>query len=153
MEQDPVVLNLTINLFPAIVALPIMFLVGDATTILLLDGLGWFFIMFIGIGISGIAYYCLNKGYQDPAMTPEHMSMFTTLVPVFGLVISILAGFAMGWVNLIGAALVIISIVFSNKVPTRASQEPPGIDTTRKANAGVFDNEKTGITQEKKEKV
>ena len=68
----------------------------------------------LGIGISGIAYFCLNQGYQDPAMTPEHMSLFSTLIPVFGLFLSIMAGFDKGWVNYIGAGLIILSILFSN---------------------------------------
>ncbi len=121
-KADPAVLNFTINIFPMIVSLPLMFLVGDAATILDLSGLGWFFIAFIGIGISGMAYFCMNQGYQDPAMTPEHMSLFTTLIPVFGLALSIAAGFDKGMVNYIGAGLVIFSIVLSNAMKTRKKE-------------------------------
>jgi drug/metabolite transporter (DMT)-like permease len=118
-KADPAVLNFTINFFPALVLLPIVFLGGNAKSILDLSSLGWFYIAFIGIGISGIAYFCLNQGYLDPAMTPEHMSLFTTLIPVFGLALSIMAGFGTGWLNYVGAGLVIFSIVFSNVMKPR----------------------------------
>ncbi len=124
-RADPAVLNYTITFFPMLVLLPIVFLGGSAQTILDLPGLGWLSIAFIGVGVSGIAYSCLNLGYQDPAMTSEHMSMLLTLIPVFGLALSIMAGFGTGWVNYVGAGLVIFSIVFSSVAKPREREKQP----------------------------
>ncbi|MBN2149804.1 MAG: DMT family transporter [Candidatus Lokiarchaeota archaeon] len=139
-RADPAVLNFSVNFFPTIVSLPLMFFIGGAGNILELSGAGWFFITFIGIGISGIAYCCLNEGYRDPAMSPEHMSMFTTLIPVVGLGLSIAAGFGTGWVNYLGAGLVIFSIVIANFTSSREK----GVDAVPTGGAIVVEEIKKG---------
>jgi drug/metabolite transporter (DMT)-like permease len=126
-KTDPLVLAYCINIFPAIVTTPLMFLTGDAMTIGQLDVVGWFYIIFIGVGISGIAYFCMNIGYREPGMTPEIMNTFSTLIPVFGMVISIfLFNYMIGLVNIAGAILIIASIIIADRAPTRnvAGQKP-----------------------------
>ncbi len=127
-RADPAVVNFTITFIPTLVLLPVVFFGDNAKTINDLSNLGWLYIAFIGIGISGIAYFCLNQGYLDPAMTPEHMSMFQTLIPVFGIALSVIAGFGTGWVNYVGAGLVIFSIVFSNLTKSPKSVVPLIVD-------------------------
>nr|MDO8112667.1 DMT family transporter [Candidatus Sigynarchaeota archaeon] len=122
-KADPLVLGYSINVFPAAVSFPLMLATGQASTMGALSPLGWCYIIFIGIGISGIAYFCLNLGYCEPGITPELMSTWTTLIPVFGMVISIfLYGYVIGPVNILGSIMVIVSIVIANKAPTRAAR-------------------------------
>ncbi len=107
----PLVLGFSVNAFPALAMMPVLFIPAQLQAIASLDAIGWVYICFIGVGISGIAYVLGNMAYKDPACTPEVYSTWCTLIPVFGMVISLfLYGYTIGVVNLIGAAIVIASI-------------------------------------------
>jgi drug/metabolite transporter (DMT)-like permease len=118
-KVHPLALSFAINLFPFLAMLPVLLVPGQIDTITSLGTVdfGWFSIMFIGIGVSGVAYLAGNKAYEDKAMTAELYNTFITLTPVLGILWSFLFGETIDPVNFVGAALVIVSILIANKAP------------------------------------
>lgn len=121
---DPLVLAFMLNALPALVLVPVLLVPGQPATIAALDLAGWGYIAWIGAGISGFAYLCGNLAYKDPAITPELYSTYGTLIPVLGMLVSIfLFGYVIGPVNLLGAVLVIASILLAQRKGARRVEE------------------------------
>ena len=133
-KTDPIVLGFFLNFFPAIFLLPFMFFVGQAESIFQLDMIGWFYILWIGIGISAIGYCVGNAAYKDKALTPEIYATVTTLMPVIGLILSLVVfGEQITWINFIGAIIVISSIYIATRVRgiQKKENERENIDKVR----------------------
>jgi drug/metabolite transporter (DMT)-like permease len=118
-KVHPLALSFAINLFPFLAMLPALIVPGQIDTIVQLGTVdfGWLSIMFIGIGVSGVAYLAGNKAYEDKAMTAELYNTFITLTPVLGILWSLLFGETIDPINYIGAALVIVSVFIANRMP------------------------------------
>ncbi|MEX2682168.1 MAG: DMT family transporter [Candidatus Sigynarchaeota archaeon] len=130
-DVDPFVLAFTINLFPFLALIPINFAVpGQIETISSLEPMGWFYISWIGIGVSAFAYTLGNFAYKDEGMTPELYSILTTLIPVCGIIWDVaLFGTAMTIYRITGAALVIGSVLLAQVVETQRKTREKGKKT------------------------
>nr|MDO8084861.1 DMT family transporter [Candidatus Sigynarchaeum springense] len=119
-DANPFVLAYAINLFPFLALIPInLAWPGQIGTITALQPLGWFFITWIGVGVSAFAYSLGNLAYKDEGMTPELYSILTTLIPVGGIIWDVaLFGTAMTIFRIMGAALVIGSVILAQVVET-----------------------------------
>jgi drug/metabolite transporter (DMT)-like permease len=118
-KVHPIALAFAINLFPFIATLPVLLIPGQIDTIIMLGTIdfGWLSIIYIGVGVSGVAYLAGNKAYEDKVMTAELYNTFMTLIPVLGMLWSFLFGETIDPINYIGAALVIVSILIANRAP------------------------------------
>lgn len=111
---DPIALGFFLNFIPALCLLPFMFVLQLWGPLATMTPLHWFYIAWIGLGVSGLAYTLGNAAYQDENLTPQLYSTFTTLIPVIGLLLSVLVySDEFGWVNIGGAAMIIASILLA----------------------------------------
>ncbi|MBD3186671.1 EamA family transporter [Candidatus Bathyarchaeota archaeon] len=121
--HKPMVLSFFMNFIPMLVLIPFMFAFNQGQAIAMLTGKQLFFMTWIGVGVSGIAYGLGNAAYKtDENLTGEVYSTFTTLIPVIGLLLSyFLFDDPIGFVNLGGAILVTISLLLA--VQSRKQRE------------------------------
>lgn len=123
-KTSSLILGFCMNFFPAIALLPFVFFCNQWHPYTSLEPVGWFYIIWIGVGISGIGYVLVNVAYSDENMTPELISLLYTLIPIVGLFFSLLVfRESIGWLNFIGAIIIILSIYWGNR------EKAPGPNT------------------------
>ncbi|MFX0101034.1 MAG: DMT family transporter [Candidatus Hodarchaeota archaeon] len=123
-KTDPLILGFCLNIFPAVALLPFTFMFNQVITYALLEPVGWFYMIWIGIGISSMGYVLVNAAYSDKNLTPEMFSLFLTLIPIVGLVFSLLIyKETIGWLNLLGALIIIFSIYWGNREKKKPQDE------------------------------
>ncbi|MHA1681601.1 MAG: DMT family transporter [Promethearchaeota archaeon] len=144
-ENDPMVLSFFMNFIPMLVLLPFMFIFNLWPAYEELDSLGWFFMLWIGIGVSGLAYGFGNAAYtSDKRLTPETYSIFSTLISIIGLITNFLVFHKiMGPLNLIGAGLVIFSILISAITGKNNKKQPVEDSSNGVVDGELVDEEKT----------
>ncbi|MHA1371154.1 MAG: DMT family transporter [Promethearchaeota archaeon] len=120
---NPLILGFYLNTIPAIILFPFVFILNLAPSYTQLNLTQWFYMIWIGVGVSGIAYTLGNAAYKDKDLTPELYSTFTTLIPVIGLGLSLLIFKEhLEWYNLVGSAIVILSIYLAQRTkPDKSS--------------------------------
>lgn len=117
LYHKPMVLSFFMNFIPMLVLIPFVFIFDQGQAILMLTGKQLFYMTWIGVGVSGIAYGFGNAAYRtDKNLTGEIYSTFTTFIPIIGLLLSyFLFNDPIGLVNLGGAILVTISLLLAVK--------------------------------------
>nr|MDO8108737.1 EamA family transporter [Candidatus Sigynarchaeota archaeon] len=115
----PEYVSLALALFTIVGALPVMLVQlafgwNDFVVVAVLDPTQWVFLIWLGIGISGIGYWLHTTAYADPEITPEHMGIISNLTIVTGVAISVLFfGEILTWWNWAGIGLILASVYLS----------------------------------------
>ncbi|MHA1792566.1 MAG: DMT family transporter [Promethearchaeota archaeon] len=116
-KVSPISVSLILNLFSTVTLLPLMGLFGLGEAIEMMFPIHWFYIIWVGIGISGIGYWAVAAAYtSDERLTPEIYSTFSTLIPVVGMLLSLMVfGERVSLLNFIGDLIVIVSIYIASR--------------------------------------
>jgi len=117
-KMHPLHVSLILCLFPGIFLLALMLVLGPFTYGLLsfqLSPLQWFYICWLGIGLTGLGNTVMSIVYKDKAMTPERMGFISTLYPIIGVAISVaFFGESLTVFAIIGMILVLSSLFIAN---------------------------------------
>jgi drug/metabolite transporter (DMT)-like permease len=115
--------HFTNHWIPMIALFFIVLFQGNLGIIRSIDSIQIFYLLFLGIGVSGFAYLLSALTFEDKNMTPEIFGIFFPLTPIIGVLIGVFFfGELLNVLNIIGISLVIISIYLTN-IPKKENKE------------------------------
>jgi drug/metabolite transporter (DMT)-like permease len=81
-----------------------------------LSPIQWFYLLFLGIIVSGFGYWIVAQIYSDPNLSPSTISLFSSLIPIGGFILSItIFGESLYFINAVGAILVLLSVFLGSR--------------------------------------
>jgi drug/metabolite transporter (DMT)-like permease len=110
-HSNPFFLTLALCILSAIVLFPFIFFFGQISAIQTLEINQWLVLLWLGVGIAGFGYVINSYIYHDKEVTPEIAGLFSTLIPIIGMIIGIAFYHdELSIINYIGAILIIFSL-------------------------------------------
>jgi drug/metabolite transporter (DMT)-like permease len=111
VAEDPLYVTTSVIFVSALVVTPIGLATGAAGQLAQLGGLQWIILLYLGIFCIGTTYILWNLALKDPAVRSEDAAMYTYLLPVVGVVTSILwLGEIFTLRALLGCAIIIAAL-------------------------------------------
>ncbi|MDQ0340470.1 drug/metabolite transporter (DMT)-like permease [Caldalkalibacillus uzonensis] len=82
-----------------------------------MSGLSWIIIFYLGLGATALTLFLWN--YALRILDASVASLYTSLIPVFGLLFAVLLGESTSWIQLTGGFLAIVGVCIGDWLTDR----------------------------------
>ena len=118
-KPNALCLVMAVNIFSLIIIFPFIFLDNQINLIPTLSKNQWGIMIWLGVMISGFGYWINSELYADDAITAEHVSLFASLVLIFGVILGVIIyNDSLNIWNIIGIIFIVGAVGLSQKTST-----------------------------------